>query len=137
MVPRNTKGIPPYLVQVQIVVSKSKIEILYHSVTVPTGTDEERGLTRWRQTLIKHEKSRRGPDDPYSAQKSVYQIPALSTYLKKFTWTKYIPFLPTFDEDLFKVKNRLPGRKNKKEKSNKNSTTCSGDGNNRVIDTAV
>ena len=106
-------------------------------LTVPTGTDEERGLTKWRQTLIKRKKSRRGPDDPYWAQTSVYQIQALSTYLKKFTWTKYIPFLPTFDEDLFKVKNRFPGRKNKKKKSNKNNTAGSGNGSNRGADTAV
>ena len=57
--------------------------------TIP-GTEEERGLTAWKG---QHEKEE-GDDD---AGDPCYDIPVITSYLKKWSWTKKIPFSPTYE----------------------------------------
>ena len=63
--------------------------------TIP-GTDEERGLIKWKN---QHENSEGQTDSDH------YDIPYLTPYLKNWSWTKYVPFLPTFNG--FKPNNQV------------------------------
>ena len=54
------------------------------------GTDEERGIKKWRQ----HEK-----DESTSGEESdmrIYDIPFIQKYLNKSKICRYLPFCPTF-----------------------------------------
>jgi nucleobase transporter 1/2 len=72
--------------------------------TVP-GTPEERGLVKWRAQF---EVSNEGE----AAQNSCYELPFGMEWLRKMSWTKYIPCLPTFQG--FNLNKVLPiGNSNK------------------------
>eukprot|EP00096_Caligus_rogercresseyi_P014539 TRINITY_DN7039_c0_g1_i1.p1 TRINITY_DN7039_c0_g1~~TRINITY_DN7039_c0_g1_i1.p1 ORF type:complete len:555 (-),score=51.88 TRINITY_DN7039_c0_g1_i1:374-2038(-) len=53
--------------------------------TIP-GTPEERGITKWN----KH------AEIVDSLGSSTYDIPFITGYLRKWSWTRYVPFSPTF-----------------------------------------
>lgn len=64
--------------------------------TIP-GTDEERGLILWRKQMT----TPAGADGEQGEQKPVvssYDIPWITPTLRRWKWTKYVPFLPTFQE---------------------------------------
>ena len=85
--------------------------------TIP-GTKAERGLIKWRQELIKKKKksSKHGDNNTDHLKQQIYEIPVLTEYLKRWSFTRYVPFLPTFDEELFNIKTKFPKRKRKKGK---------------------
>ena len=57
--------------------------------TIP-GTDEERGITLWTSQLS-------GESEQESENSSnCYDIPFITKYLKRLSWTEYLPFSPTF-----------------------------------------
>ncbi|XP_063422626.1 solute carrier family 23 member 1-like [Mytilus trossulus] len=57
--------------------------------TVP-GTDEERGIIKWRNQL-----STTGASDD-TTYKSTYDLPFIMPFLRRYKCFSYIPFLPTF-----------------------------------------
>ena len=72
--------------------------------TIP-GTDEERGITLWTSQL-------KGDSEQESENtSSCYDIPFITKYLKtlpSLSWTKYLPFSPTFKG--FSIRNKIfPG----------------------------
>ncbi|XP_078512623.1 solute carrier family 23 member 1-like [Lissotriton helveticus] len=56
--------------------------------TIP-GTDEERGTSAWQKQI-------HGDGANDGAADSCYDLPFVTQCLKKLPWTRYIPFLPTF-----------------------------------------
>ncbi|KAM8971986.1 solute carrier family 23 member 1-like [Pelodytes ibericus] len=56
--------------------------------TVP-GSDEERGTSAWYKQL--HVDETNG-----SIGQSCYDLPYVTKYLRRLSWSRYIPFLPTF-----------------------------------------
>ena len=61
---------------------------------VIVGNAGERGLIRWRKKLV------RRTDE----QRDVYDLPCVETNTLP-SWCKYVPFLPSFDESLYTMKN--------------------------------
>ncbi|KAM3924788.1 solute carrier family 23 member 1-like [Leptodactylus fuscus] len=59
--------------------------------TIP-GSDEERGTYAWHKQM-------HGGKTNGSAGQSCYDLPFVTKYLRRLTWTQYIPFLPTFQKD--------------------------------------
>ncbi len=66
------------------------------------GSERERGLLKWREQVLKQAK-----DEDAAAEESgglrrnplaLYEIPFLTYQLKRWSWTRYVPFLPTFVE---------------------------------------
>lgn len=56
--------------------------------TIP-GTEEERGLTAW--------KNQHGSGEAAEEKaKHCYDIPFVTPYLEKWKWAKYVPFFPTY-----------------------------------------
>ena len=71
------------------------------------GTDEERGLIKWRQEIISSSKirtrTRRQHEETESSSpydSTIYEIPSWTNALRRYKVTRYIPFLPTFDDTL-------------------------------------
>jgi nucleobase transporter 1/2 len=62
----------------------------FFDVTLP-GTDEERGIAKWRQT---HERQDDGEAKIQIASIHTYDIPFLTSRLQRFPFVRYIPFLP-------------------------------------------
>ena len=61
-------------------------------ITLP-GTDEERGILKWRET---HEHQ---SDDETKIQVTsihTYDVPFVTSYLQTFPFVRYIPFLPHY-----------------------------------------
>ncbi|KAM4678014.1 solute carrier family 23 member 2-like [Discoglossus pictus] len=56
--------------------------------TIP-GTNEERGTSAWHQQM--HGEKTNG-----STGQSCYDLPFVTKYLRGLSWSRYIPFLPTF-----------------------------------------
>ncbi|KAM5171988.1 solute carrier family 23 member 1-like [Mantella aurantiaca] len=56
--------------------------------TIP-GSDEERGTSAWHKQM--HAEKTNG-----SVGQSCYDLPFVTKYLRKLSWSRYIPFLPTF-----------------------------------------
>ena len=63
-------------------------------VTLP-GTEEERGILKWRKT---HERPTEDETKIQLASIHTYDIPFLTSYLQRFPIVRYIPFLPYFDQ---------------------------------------
>uniref|UniRef100_A0A6I8PXI7 Solute carrier family 23 member 2 n=1 Tax=Xenopus tropicalis TaxID=8364 RepID=A0A6I8PXI7_XENTR len=59
--------------------------------TVP-GSDEERGTSAWHKQM--HPEKTNG-----STEQSCYDLPFVSKYLRRLSWSRYIPFLPAFHMD--------------------------------------
>ncbi|XP_044136436.1 solute carrier family 23 member 2-like isoform X3 [Bufo gargarizans] len=59
--------------------------------TIP-GSDEERGTSAWHKQM--HAGKTNG-----SVGQSCYDLPFLTKYLRRLSWTRYIPFLPAFQMD--------------------------------------
>ncbi|KAM4748845.1 solute carrier family 23 member 1-like [Rhinophrynus dorsalis] len=59
--------------------------------TIP-GTNEERGTSAWHKQM--HPKKTNG-----SIGQSCYDLPFVTKYLRRLSWSRYIPFLPTFQMD--------------------------------------
>ena len=59
--------------------------------TIP-GTDEERGLIAWRSQM-EEDSEENGVE---SSTSKCYDIPFITKYLKEWTWSRYLPFSPTF-----------------------------------------
>lgn len=55
------------------------------------GTVEERGLVAWRQVFDDTE-----ADDKKTLTLKTYDLPFGMQYIRKWTWTRYLPFSPTF-----------------------------------------
>lgn len=68
--------------------------------TIP-GTDEERGITQWREQHA-------GSDETQGAESKCYDIPFITKYLKRWSWSKYLPFSPTF-QGMFQANRVHPG----------------------------
>jgi len=57
-----------------------------------TGTDEERGLTRW----IPVSNDDDGDDDAKMVAMTTYDLPLITPLIERSRWTKYIPVCSTF-----------------------------------------
>ena len=57
------------------------------------GTDEERGVKKWRKRYTTH-------DGISSAEDTTYDLPFIMGCLRRQKWTAYVPFLPTFKYNL-------------------------------------
>ena len=68
---------------------------------------------KWRKQLLKKRRSRKDLAEAEAARRRVYEITWLSKHLKRWQWTAFIPFSPTFDEELFRVK---PAKEKKKRR---------------------
>ena len=68
--------------------------------TIP-GTDEERGITLWTTQLAGGEQ----PGNESEKSSNCYDIPFITKYLKKWSWTKNLPFSPTFTG--FSIRNKI------------------------------
>jgi len=68
--------------------------------TIP-GTDEERGITLWTSQLAGGEQ----PGNESEKLSNCYDIPFITKYLKKWSWTKHLPFSPTFTG--FSIRNKI------------------------------
>ena len=55
-----------------------------------SGTPEERGLTKWRSQFENSENS------SSDCKQNCYDLPFVMEFLRKQSWAKYIPFLPTY-----------------------------------------
>lgn len=60
--------------------------------TVP-GTDEERGLVKWRD---QHKVDKDDISNETSTGLRCYDLPLITPWLKRQSWTRYIPCLPTY-----------------------------------------
>ncbi|XP_069485439.1 solute carrier family 23 member 1-like [Ambystoma mexicanum] len=56
--------------------------------TIP-GTDEERGTSAWQRQI-------QGDGANDGTGQSCYDLPFVTIFLKKLPWTRYVPFLPSF-----------------------------------------
>ncbi|OCT88827.1 hypothetical protein XELAEV_18017455mg [Xenopus laevis] len=56
--------------------------------TIP-GSDEERGTSAWHKQM--HPEKTNG-----STEQSCYDLPFVTKYLRRLSWSRYIPFLPAF-----------------------------------------
>ncbi len=92
--------------------------ILSHS-----GSEKERGLTKWREHLLTKEKAeeiRQELEDNAGFRRNplaLYEIPCWTHKLKRWRWTKYVPFLPTFVEPS-RRKTMKKRKKRRKEREN-------------------
>ena len=59
--------------------------------TIP-GTLEERGVTAWRALSV--------DDGTENNDKSCYDIPFITDYIKKYRWSRCIPCFPTFQQPI-------------------------------------
>ncbi|XP_075062085.1 solute carrier family 23 member 1-like [Mixophyes fleayi] len=59
--------------------------------TIP-GSDEERGTSAWHKQM--HAGETNG-----SVGQSCYDLPFVTKYLRRLSWSRYIPFFPTFQMD--------------------------------------
>ena len=48
--------------------------------------------------------------------KMIYEMPLMTSWLDKHDWAKFIPFLHTFDEDIFSIRKKKAVRKEKKRR---------------------
>lgn len=70
--------------------------------TVP-GTDEERGLLKWRQHGGAEETTPTSKNDM-----RIYDIPLIQPYLNRLTICRYLPFCPTFGKK-GNITSEIPG----------------------------
>ena len=62
-------------------------------VTLP-GTDEERGIRKWRESCLN-----KGGSDTRVTSIHTYDIPYLTPLLQRFPFVRYIPFLPYYGNE--------------------------------------
>ena len=63
-----------------------------------TGTDEERGILLWREIPGSSDDDINNPDsNSLNLSMKTYDIPFVTKYLRRWKYSKYVPFLPTFD----------------------------------------
>ena len=63
-----------------------------------SGTDEERGILLWREIPDNSDDDSSDPDyDSLNLSMKTYDLPFVTNYLRKWKYSKYVPFLPTFD----------------------------------------
>ena len=60
-------------------------------VTLP-GTDEERGILKWRDLYQGHEEA-----SIQITSIRTYDLPFVTSFLQKFPFVRYVPFLPYYD----------------------------------------
>ncbi len=60
-----------------------------------SGTDQERGLIEWRAHIKKDPSSEKNPDH-------TYDLPFGMNLIRKLTWTRFIPCMPTYRDVSFK-----------------------------------
>ena len=65
------------------------------SCSVFTGTLEDRGILSWRETPDQPEEEKQESKDSRIDLKT-YDLPFVTKYIRRWKYTKYIPFLPTF-----------------------------------------
>ncbi|XP_076349441.1 solute carrier family 23 member 1-like [Tachypleus tridentatus] len=83
------------------------------------GTDEERGLLKWREQGLEHNGSQ-GEQLTLSSP-STYDLPFGMNFIKRYKIFKYIPISPTYDQNIFLRKVRpLFIRFNSPKKNNDN-----------------
>ncbi|XP_053607315.1 solute carrier family 23 member 2 isoform X1 [Plodia interpunctella] len=58
------------------------------------GTDEERGLAAWAQQMSLEA-------TPVTSQGDTYDFPIGMTYIRRWKWTSYVPFMPTYEPGKF------------------------------------
>ncbi|XP_076348510.1 solute carrier family 23 member 1-like [Tachypleus tridentatus] len=81
------------------------------------GTDEERGVIRWREQGLEHNTTE---DDLLTlSSPSTYDLPFGMNVIKRYKIFKYIPISPTYDQNIFLRKVR-PLFKRFKPKNNNN-----------------
>lgn len=70
--------------------TRMKQQQLFWITFFSKGTDEERGIIKWRNQL-----STTGASDDTTYQ-STYDLPFIMPFLRRYKCFSYIPFLPTF-----------------------------------------
>ena len=66
------------------------------------GTSVERGMESWRRQLTRH--TVKFEEDRESPSNDIYDLPWFSKRKARW-WFKYVPFLPSFDEELINWQN--------------------------------
>ncbi|ELT90298.1 hypothetical protein CAPTEDRAFT_124038 [Capitella teleta] len=80
--------------------------------TIP-GTDEERGLLSWRAELVR----RKNEQGEYESV-DTYDLPFVGKFLSRQSWSRYVPFLPSFSDDFCRISKKTK-RKGKKKRHRK------------------
>ncbi|XP_022237904.1 solute carrier family 23 member 2-like isoform X2 [Limulus polyphemus] len=80
------------------------------------GTDEERGLIKWREQGLEHNISE--ADESTLSSPSTYDLPFSMDVIKRHKIFKYIPISPTYDQNIFLGKLRALFNKLKPQKNN-------------------
>ena len=63
-----------------------------------SGTLEERGILSWKEPL-EGSKNNINQDTCLT-----YDLPFVTKWLRKKQWARYVPILPTLDEDIFHIR---------------------------------
>ena len=58
------------------------------------GSLDERGMTRWKSAISEGES-----EGERLASIHTYDVPFITPYLQRFSFVKYVPFLPYYDEN--------------------------------------
>ncbi|XP_013383508.1 solute carrier family 23 member 1 [Lingula anatina] len=80
--------------------------------TIP-GTKAERGIGKWHEEVFANAQNPEGYDDPKTKEYEVYSIPYITPYLEKITCCSNIPFMPSFDSERIKCRNKCKCRRSK------------------------
>jgi nucleobase transporter 1/2 len=64
------------------------------------GSKKERGMLGWQ----KYKKLEKDEDGSY--MENIYYIPMISNWSRTKSWSKYVPFMSNFNEDMCKIRKR-------------------------------
>ena len=75
---------------------------------ITSGTDEERGIKKWRQVIDEvaadgdaesmESGANAGSLKPkHDDRFKIYDLPLVTPFFRRQTWTRYVPFCPSFD----------------------------------------
>jgi hypothetical protein len=81
--------------KIYICVLLKKFLFLCFYYIIISGTDEERGILKWRHQ-IHPDSTSESAEGKESQAESMYDIPYITPWLRRHRWTSYVPFLPTF-----------------------------------------
>ncbi|XP_076349411.1 solute carrier family 23 member 2-like isoform X3 [Tachypleus tridentatus] len=87
-----------------------------HPGTIDIGTDEERGLMKWREQGLEHNESE--GDQWTLSSPSTYDLSFGMNVIKRYKIFKYIPISPTYDQNIFYGNVRSLLKKIKPQKDN-------------------
>ena len=90
------------------------------------GTDEERGILKWRK-----QESFEDGSSIYTTDMRTYELPFIQKYLDKISVCRYLPFCPTFRSG-FHESNDIEQNVNEKQDSSSDMTNVVEDRNTKL-----